>query len=423
MRILVITNLYPPQHIGGYEIGCKDMVESLQQRGHAVEVLTSTYQVSRPQSQAGIHRLIEFTPTIQSIPGLRALPQIIKRETTSHRYMRQVCRRFQPDIVYFWNMSQISLSLVFLAEDMGLPTAFYVFDGWLSHWGSDSFCRTYLRPFVGLKARIIRKILFSVYAAFGLKTSKSAIRVNYAQFCSSYIKELTAEQGLPVTDNEIVQWGLSLEEFPLQADNFHQKKLLFVGRIVPNKGVHILLEAMNVLVNHYHHQDITLTVAGNFADKSYERQVKELIEKYHLGKFVNFPGAVSREQISELYAAHSIALFPSLWSEPFGISRLEAMASGLPVVGTMTGGSKEICLAERDALAYEGEDVSACAEQIHRLLTDADLYHKIRDAARQTVENRFSLDQVTSKVEQLLLQQIEIHVPFSDHASIRQNAW
>ena len=56
MKILVVTNFYPPHYVGGYELGCRDVVEGLRQRGHKVDVLTSTWGVDRPLQEGGVHR-------------------------------------------------------------------------------------------------------------------------------------------------------------------------------------------------------------------------------------------------------------------------------------------------------------------------------------------------------------------------------
>src|SRR5215211_6131335 len=56
LRVVVVTNYYPPYFIGGYELGCRDVVEALKSRGHQVRVLTSTYQVDQPQTDGEVYR-------------------------------------------------------------------------------------------------------------------------------------------------------------------------------------------------------------------------------------------------------------------------------------------------------------------------------------------------------------------------------
>jgi glycogen(starch) synthase len=63
MKILVVTNLYPPQHIGGYELGCSDVVEKLRVRGHKVQVLTSSFKngtTENPPAKKNVERVLQF---------------------------------------------------------------------------------------------------------------------------------------------------------------------------------------------------------------------------------------------------------------------------------------------------------------------------------------------------------------------------
>ncbi|MFQ5772284.1 MAG: hypothetical protein ACE5HX_17245, partial [bacterium] len=59
MRILVISNLYPPYFVGGYELGCRDVVDGLKARGHHVKVLTSTYGVNKPEHDSEVYRWLQ----------------------------------------------------------------------------------------------------------------------------------------------------------------------------------------------------------------------------------------------------------------------------------------------------------------------------------------------------------------------------
>ena len=68
MRILIVSNLYPPHHIGGYELGCRDVVEGLKARGHEVKVLTSTYGVGKRKCDGDVHRWLE-TDLLRKIHG------------------------------------------------------------------------------------------------------------------------------------------------------------------------------------------------------------------------------------------------------------------------------------------------------------------------------------------------------------------
>ena len=75
MKILVVSNLYPPQHVGGYELGCRDVVEKLRARGHVVRVLTSNFRngnTDNPPDETEIERVLEFSTGTAALPDKHA---------------------------------------------------------------------------------------------------------------------------------------------------------------------------------------------------------------------------------------------------------------------------------------------------------------------------------------------------------------
>ena len=72
LRICVVTNYYPPHFIGGYELGCRDIVEALKRRGHQVRVLTSTYKVDQPQTRWRSVSLVADQRMVDAKPPARS---------------------------------------------------------------------------------------------------------------------------------------------------------------------------------------------------------------------------------------------------------------------------------------------------------------------------------------------------------------
>jgi glycosyltransferase involved in cell wall biosynthesis len=78
---------------------------------------------------------------------------------------------------------------------------------------------------------------------------------------------------------------------------------------------------------------------------------------------------------------------------------LEAMASGMAIVGTLTGGSREILVDGENALVFEKGDAEGCAEQVARLIRDRELFDSIRHNARRTVESHYTTREMIRKIE------------------------
>ena len=110
MRILVISNLYPPYHLSGYELGCRNIVESLKTRGHQIKVLTSTYRAGKAQIERDVYRWMkrDFKETSDWHP-------VFLKEIINQTAFKRLCREFPPDIVFIFNLSRVSISLPLLA--------------------------------------------------------------------------------------------------------------------------------------------------------------------------------------------------------------------------------------------------------------------------------------------------------------------
>lgn len=143
MKILVVSNLYPPHHIGGYELGCRDVVERLRQRGHSVRVLTSNFRHdNRPDPEPEVERSLHCV--------LKAGEPSHDKRAEGRKLLRAV-ENFQPDIVYFWNLAGLSLWLPFTAHWHGCRTAFFLSDtnfvswriaAWLLRWAQPALVGT-----------------------------------------------------------------------------------------------------------------------------------------------------------------------------------------------------------------------------------------------------------------------------------------
>jgi glycogen synthase len=136
------------------------------------------------------------------------------------------------------------------------------------------------------------------------------------------------------------------------------KELIFVGRLVSDKGASLLLEALALLDSRPR-----LTIAGDGAERaSLEKQTAQL----ELQSRVEFVGSQTSEQLAKLLRQHRILVVPSRWQEPFGIVALEGIASGCVVVGSAEGGLAEAigpC-----GLTFPNGDAQALAKALSRLL-------------------------------------------------------
>jgi glycosyltransferase involved in cell wall biosynthesis len=106
--------------------------------------------------------------------------------------------------------------------------------------------------------------------------------------------------------------------------------------------------------------------------------------------------------LSGVYREHDIFVFPSTWQEPFGLTHLEAMACGTPVISTADGGHGEFLKDGENALIFEKENPGQLAAQISRLISDNDLAGHLAATARAMVEQEFTLQRYVTDIEAFL---------------------
>jgi glycosyltransferase involved in cell wall biosynthesis len=138
------------------------------------------------------------------------------------------------------------------------------------------------------------------------------------------------------------------------------RELIFVGRLVSDKGANFLLEAMELLES-----KPRLTIAGDGPERAHlEKQAVDLRLQSH----VEFVGSQTSEELAKLLRGHQILVAPSRWQEPFGIVALEGIACGCVVVGSAEGGLAEAigpC-----GVTFPNGDAPALANALSRLLGD-----------------------------------------------------
>jgi glycogen synthase len=398
MRILVISNFYPPHFIGGYEIGCRDVVEELKARGHQVCVLTSTHGVGIPGHDGGVYRWLETDFGSEAQAGAHGLIKLLRKESINRRAFKRLSKTFKPDVVYAWNLTHISISVIFLAQRMGLPVCYYVSDHWLSRWESDSWYAQTQRGDRRLLSRLAWQPVNSYLRIRG-PLPGPVLDLRHVQFASRYLKQAAIEADKPVSAAEVIHWGIDTGKFSYGEPSRNPSRLLYVGQITSHKGVHTAVQALRIIIDQPCHKSTTLTIVGG---PDYDSRIRGLVSSLGLEDNVSFTGLIAREELPGVYQRHDLFVFPSVWEEPFSIALLEALASGLAVVATQTGGSPEILESEVNALTFTKEDARGCASQILRFLNDPELFERVRQNGRRTVEGRFKFNSMVDEIEHSL---------------------
>jgi len=398
MRILMITNLYPPIAVGGYEISCEEMTVELRRRGHDVVVLTSSRGVDHARSEGNVHRLLFFN-TLNRSNRLK-LPfnlherynqfQWAFKSRRNYRLARKFMASAGFDLAVIWNMESVGVGPVLAAQDCNIPTVFNIEDDWLLRLKS----RLYDEP-NPVKKRY-QAMLAGLSDFFQLDTRHLVAASRCLE--RAYVSNGFSGEGIRVIPLGI-ESGLILSAGELH-DLPHKHRgivrLLFVGRIVPEKAPDIAIDALGILKREFGVQDIKLDIIGQGPEK-YMTDLKNRVSELGLDDSVEFCGWLDHSLVFEKYSEYDVLLFPSRWEEPFGKIVLEAMAQGLPVIASRRGGPQEVISDGENGLLVTVDDAGELARSILRLLNSDELVRKIRVAGIETVKGQYTLERIADE--------------------------
>ena len=215
---------------------------------------------------------------------------------------------------------------------------------------------------------------------------------------SNYMKgEIQRLFGLPFEKINVVPNGINLNNFSgIEKDyNFrrqyamdNEKIILYVGRLVYEKGIQNLISAMPKILQGYNDTKLIIAGKGGMID-----ELKAQANRMGLGNKVYFTGYLNSKQVQKMYKCADIAVFPSTY-EPFGIVALEAMLAGIPTVVSDIGGLNEIVTHGVDGMKSYAGNPNSIADSVLTLLYDHQLCDNISKKAKNKVKEQFNWNKI-----------------------------
>ena len=384
MKLLVVTNLYPPQELGGYGRSIADFVWGLRERGHSIQVLSSDAphlgaSSSRGPSGEAVDRGLQLKGSYEG--GVQHLEDLRRRHDIDQA---------NSGLIRSWLKSQ--------------------------HWdgillGNLDLLGPELLPALLKSPCIVQHHVGFVHAPFPPSAWPDSHRYRLVA-ASEAVRSALVSAGLPTSSASVIYPGVRSELFgvdrvgmpsPLAPDGSRQRplKVCFAGLLMGSKGPHTLIEALIKLQQ----QGISVqaSLAGDSFQSGYREQLEQLLTEHKLNGSVQFVGQLGRPALARFYALHHVGVFPSIHPEAFGIVATEAMASGLALVCTGVGGASEVFENEISGLSYQAGNSTELAEKLERLARDPALLHRLQKEGERRVRTHFSVTTSTHKIEQLFL--------------------
>lgn len=413
MRLLFLSNFYPPTGQGGYEEWCQEMAIHLRERGHEVIVLTSHQPNDADHNDPSwVRRELHMEMALVSLRnGIQFFTHRHQYERENLATVQSYIQRFQPEAMVIWGMWNIVRSVPLLAEQL-MPgrVVYYIGDYWPTlpsqfeyYWKAPAqYWYTQLPK--AILGRAARHILAQEVLA--------RPRFQRVIFPTVFMRNELVKRGMKPGESMVI-YGATDTAFYQQchctrhtvANTPPKEKitLLYAGRIQADKGVHLAIKALALLVQEYGFQNIELQIAGS-GDQDYLTFLHYLVRRHHVAPYVTFLGQQTKEAMPTLYCEADIFLFTSVWQEPFGRVLIEAMAAGVAVVGSAVGGVTEILLENETALTYPPGNIERLAAQVARLIQNPALRQQLAAAGKQVAGTRFDIQRMATEIEGYLVQ-------------------
>lgn len=348
MKILVISNLYPPFYLGGYELGCKQVVNGLSKLGHEVYVLTSFSHSPESGAEAFIYRQLDlkekgFLPI--NFPGdydryQRFLSRVSNFCNTNN--VISCVHKFCPDVVYVFNLVGIGgLAILSALNSMGVP--------WVTHL-MDRYPVTLMEG--------VQKSVLEIYNARNGEIYSSGGIISMSNLL---IEEIQTLGRFLFTNNPVIIPGwVDITGGIKRRQYLSEGKVRFVtaGAIYPHKGIDIIIDAVKKVLESKV-QNFSVDIYGSGDIDTYI----EKIRSEHLNEYIKLKGPRTQQELLCIYKNSDVFLFPTWEREPFGFAPVEAAAEGVVPIMTNVCGVSECFISGVNCLKVR-RDAGILAETI-----------------------------------------------------------
>lgn len=334
-RILIVTNLLPPQEMGGYGRTMWEFGRELTARGHNVRVLTSDmpHLLRKPTDEHAafeprVRRTLRLIGDWKNGVAVVEPDVACRRETlaANHQTILKAVKEVRPDIVIAGNLDFVGHHFLQPVLDAGIPV--------LHRLGNAG---------PGYDAK---------------QTPKSPLYCLAG--CSEWVNENLRAKGFGIERFAVLPPGSPLTEYFRAFPPGREKlRIAFASLLMPYKGAHVLVEALARL--HRGKVDFECTLAGDSTAPDFVEKLKAFAAQRGFADRLSFPGFLAKQELAALYARSNVLVFPSVFEEPFGKTQIEAMAAGLLVISSGTGGSREIVRDGETGLIFKSGDAADLA--------------------------------------------------------------
>jgi glycosyltransferase involved in cell wall biosynthesis len=383
MHIVIVSQEYPPAAHGGLGTQTKCKAQGLAERGHDVCVVTLSRDGQRRDEREGSIKLVR-------LPGSKA-------HLAAHTDAAQ------------WIVQSVSVAAALMEIHESQPLDLVDF----AEWGSEGYVYLLNRtpwnytpavihlhgPLVMLAHAIDWPDRNSEFYRVGVHMEGTCVRLADAIISSSRCSAewCARHYGVDASRIPILHTGVDTVKFrPLEVEKASRPTIVFVGKIVQNKGVEVLTEAACRLADEI--PGLRLQLIGGGESHVGER-VRRMVQSSGHPDLLEATGFVARDQLPEYLSRAHVFAAPSLYEGGPGFVYLEAMACGLPAIACEGSGAAEVIESGENGFLVPPHDVNALASVLRRLLTNEALLNDLGRRARAYVERQADTQSCLDRLE------------------------
>ncbi len=403
MKILILTEVFFPDTVGGAGKYTYHTAKGLSDKGHDIYVIT---------------RLVRSLPGEEIIDGIRI--HRIKwlsgySPLKPFLFLREVFKTFEKlssqvnfDLMVF-NQPLSAFPVILSKKSKNIPKIYNFLSSWADEFEIKSFLKH--RPYL---PQIIAKrlILFPVIILMRLIERVVILKADKIITLSQYMRNrLQYLYKVPDERFKMIPAGVDIDKFK-PAPNQQEKDALRQGlgipkeqlvlitarNLVPRMGLDNLILAFDLLAREKNLMELIICGAGFLEDK-----LKALVKKLGLSEKIKFTGSLSEENLVKYFQAADLFILPTQFLEGFGIATIEAMACGLPVLGTPVGGTIEVLGKFSRNFILSGTDYQSIAEGISEFIKNTQDRNVLSLSCRQFILENYSLVKFTQGTEKFYL--------------------
>ncbi len=203
-------------------------------------------------------------------------------------------------------------------------------------------------------------------------------------------------------DIYITPFGVKMDLFSPKRKKVQKEKYIKIGiakSIKPIYGYDTLIKSLKIIKNKCGNDFLKLIIIGS---GKYEKEYKDLAIKLDVAEMIEWKGFLSQEDVAKELGNIDIAVYPSL-AESFGVSAIEAEATGLPVIITNVPGLLEVTIPNETSLVVMKDNSEELADKIIYLVNNEKVRKKMGNAARKFVESKYEYNRCFSEIEKLFI--------------------